>query len=323
MHHGSEAEHPYEDRRGSSIGKASTTCGASGDGTGSSCWPRECAVVVIVDVLSFCTSVDVAVGRGARVLPQRWHDPDAAREAAAHGACGPGRGTATGRRCGRRRCSAWPRAPCWRCRRPTAPPSAPRPPAMTCVVLAGCLRNATAVATAARSAGGPIGVVPAGERWPDDTLRVAAEDALGAGAIIAALGRPVALPGGRARRGAVRRRRGPPARSTGRARLGPGADRRRLRRRRRPGRGPRRQPDRPAARRRRPGRLRRATGQLARRNGQLTAAGCRTHRVEMRLAVSKIATRRHRESTTRRAGTATRRGGRSHGRNIGRLASGP
>jgi len=47
---------------------------------------RECAVVVIVDVLSFCTSVDVAVGRGARVLPQRWHNPYAAREAATPGA---------------------------------------------------------------------------------------------------------------------------------------------------------------------------------------------------------------------------------------------
>jgi 2-phosphosulfolactate phosphatase len=149
----------------------------------------ECAVVIVVDVLSFCTSVDVAVGRGARVLPQRPDDPGAARAAAAHGAVRARRRDGPG---------------------PSLRPSSllglaagtvlalPSPNgASLCaaaarhdaVVLAGCLRNATAVATAARSAGGPVGVVPAGERWPDDTLRVAAEDALGAGAIIAAIGR--------------------------------------------------------------------------------------------------------------------------------------
>ncbi len=159
---------------------------------------RECAVVVIVDVLSFCTSVDIAVGRGARVLPQRWSDAAtasgkaapssvAAREVAKRGAVAAGRRDAAG---------------------PSLRPSSlldlapgtllalPSPNGATlcaaaarhrAVVLAGCLRNATAVADAACAVGGPVGVVPAGERWPDDMLRVAAEDALGAGAVVAAM----------------------------------------------------------------------------------------------------------------------------------------
>jgi 2-phosphosulfolactate phosphatase len=52
-------------------------------------------------------------------------------------------------------------------------------------VVAGCLRNASAVA---RWVGGrEVAVVAGGERWPDDSIRFAIEDWIAAGAIISRL----------------------------------------------------------------------------------------------------------------------------------------
>jgi 2-phosphosulfolactate phosphatase len=57
------------------------------------------------------------------------------------------------------------------------------------MVLAGCLRNAAAVARVAGARPGPMAVVAAGERWRGNLgpLRSAVEDLVGAGAVLRAL----------------------------------------------------------------------------------------------------------------------------------------
>ncbi|MBB1157134.1 MULTISPECIES: 2-phosphosulfolactate phosphatase [Amycolatopsis] len=156
---------------------------------------RECAVLIIVDVLSFSTTTDLVVSRGGRVLPVRWRDERGVAEARGAGAVVAGE-------------EEWTLRPSSVTEIPSGTLLAlPSPNGATlCAaaaktgahVLAGCLRNASATAAKAREiAGGrPIGVIPAGERWGVDLfgegaesgpLRPCVEDQLGAGAIVSAL----------------------------------------------------------------------------------------------------------------------------------------
>ena len=155
-------------------------------------------VVMVVDVLSFSTTVTVAVERGMRVFPFAWNDARAKDLATAQDAVvAVGRleaskddvataptlspaGLLTG--------PVWPRVVM---PSPNGATIAGRLQDAGATVAVGCLRNASAAAgwlAAALAAGQRVAVVAAGERWSDDdSLRPALEDHLGAGAVIWAL----------------------------------------------------------------------------------------------------------------------------------------
>lgn len=160
------------------------------------------AALVIVDVLSFTTTVSVAVDAGTAVLPYPWRDDGAEEFAARHDAA-----LAVGRR------AISPQRP-WSLS-PTALRSAPAPHRLVLPspngsaiaaavsgvpVVAACLRNSTAVAAwLSRQGWGtadqPIAIIPAGEHWPGrDTVRPAIEDWIGAGAVVSVLARTGAGP---------------------------------------------------------------------------------------------------------------------------------
>jgi 2-phosphosulfolactate phosphatase len=157
--------------------------------------------VVIVDVLRFTTAVSVAVTRGATVFPYPWRDAGAAAFAAEHDAqlAGTREDPAT----------PWSLSPTDLTTLPSGTrlvlPS-PNGSALSAAagslaprVLAGCLRNAAAVAEHLRDAA-TVSVVAAGERWPGEggahtgPLRPAVEDLLGAGAVLSQLAGLTAVP---------------------------------------------------------------------------------------------------------------------------------
>ena len=141
-------------------------------------------VMIIVDVLSFTTCVDIVVDNGGFVLPYRGPAESLAEYAAANGALYADR-----KRGGEGAYSLSPSSLI------TIPEGTrlvlPSPNGSTLSLatgdmftVAGCLRNAGAVAAKAAQLGKRIGVIAAGERWPDGSLRPSLEDLIGAGAII-------------------------------------------------------------------------------------------------------------------------------------------
>ncbi len=141
-------------------------------------------VVVIVDVLSFTTCVDIATANGAAVFPYRFRDGGAGEYARARKALLAGPRSAAAGTYSLSPTGLLDIAAGVRLVLPSPNGSTLSLATGTTPTLAGCLRNSRMVAACAARIGRRIAVVPCGERWPDDSLRPALEDLLGAGAII-------------------------------------------------------------------------------------------------------------------------------------------
>jgi 2-phosphosulfolactate phosphatase len=158
--------------------------------TGAAALGSDADVAVVVDTLTFSTTVTVAADRGVRVRPYRWGIASAGDEArdldatlaVPRGAATPGD------------VSLSPAT--FRTANGLSRVVLPSPNGSTiCAVLAeagaqvvvASLRNRRAVADHLLERDGSVLLVPAGERWPDDSLRVAIEDLWGAGGVVDAV----------------------------------------------------------------------------------------------------------------------------------------
>ncbi len=140
-------------------------------------------LVIIIDVLSFSTAVDVAVARGAEIYPHPSKGPSAearARELGATLATGRGQGEFSLSPASMLRAQPGQKIVL---PSPNGSALSVKARAFCPNVLCACFRNVSAAASYA-SQFSPIAIIPAGERWPDDTLRPAVEDIACAGALI-------------------------------------------------------------------------------------------------------------------------------------------
>ena len=146
---------------------------------------RSSDVVVIIDVLSFSTCIDIATSRGAIVFPYQWKDESTRAFAQSVDA-------EVAEKRGDGRYSLSPASLLavdsgTRLVMPSPNGSSLSLATAGTPTLTGCLRNCRAIALAAMNYGRRIAVIPAGEKWQDGSLRPSFEDFIGAGATISYL----------------------------------------------------------------------------------------------------------------------------------------
>jgi len=144
-------------------------------------------VVIIVDILSFSTCVDIVTGNQASVIPYKWKDETAIGFAKSKNAI-----LADYRRHNSSSYSLSPTSLLTVKKDEKIVLPSPNGSTLSLdtgktLTLCGCLRNAQVVAEYAMTAGTKIALIPAGEQWPDASLRPCFEDLIGAGAIISYL----------------------------------------------------------------------------------------------------------------------------------------
>lgn len=163
--------------------------------TGAEAVGTDADIAVVVDVLSFTTTLTVAVERGMTVFPYAWADAGAAQYAAEQDAV-----LAVGRFEGRHEANQVSLSPASMAavegvQRVVLP--SPNGSSICfgladtgLTVVGACLRNRSAVAAWIDPKirdGARVAVVAAGERWLNGTLRPGLEDLWGAGALLSAL----------------------------------------------------------------------------------------------------------------------------------------
>ena len=159
--------------------------------TGAAAIAKGADLAVVVDVLSFTTTLSVAAQRGVTVFPYRWRDATAEQYSADRDATlARGRSESSGVTLSPASVLAAPDLKRLVLPSPNGSSISFDLAGSGMSVVGACLRNRTAVARwlAPRiEAGSRLAVVAAGERWPDKSLRPAVEDLWGAGSVLAAL----------------------------------------------------------------------------------------------------------------------------------------